>query len=110
MASALLDRPFAGCIFVLSMLHKSGEPQHFEAMKGCLISSLICTSVSLKLQGMILGVEAQPTDWVTPGPEDLDTVGALVAGCVFGLVGTGGCPYIIPPPPPTLLRLGSVLL
>eukprot|EP00951_Prasinocladus_malaysianus_P001511 scaffold10459_cov33-Prasinocladus_malaysianus.AAC.1 len=87
--SAFFGMPFAGSLFVLSMLHKSGEPQYFEAMKGCLIASLVCTAVSRKLQSMILGSPEELTEWVTPAPDYVDTTGALVAGVLFGIVGAG---------------------
>lgn len=85
--SSFFGLPLAGSFFVLSMLHTTGEPQHYEALKGALVASAVCCALSRAL------VPPEVTDdsdksWIFPAPGEVSFAEGLLAGSIFGAVGS----------------------
>jgi H+/Cl- antiporter ClcA len=68
------------------MLHSTGEPQHYEALKGALVASTVCCALSRAL------VPPPPAPrenaWMFPPPGAVPYWEALLAGVVFGALGS----------------------
>ena len=80
--SGFFMNPLAGAIFVLSMPHRSGELQFYEATKASIVASVGCVATLQALLG------AEEHQWTfPPGAHHTTAVHALGAGVLFGPVG-----------------------
>mmetsp|Transcript_8386 Transcript_8386/g.11311 ORF Transcript_8386/g.11311 Transcript_8386/m.11311 type:complete len:604 (-) Transcript_8386:44-1855(-) len=100
--SAFFGMPFAGSLFVITMLNKIGDMEYYEALKGSMLASIVCVAVSDPITSLLNfaptfvwpGPDEQAEEdsmapWMFPTPAagEVSLPSALITGALCGVVG-----------------------